>query len=53
MDCRPGTAAAAALVIGVTIALGLRGIARTPLEQLADESAREQVERFLRAEIER
>ena len=29
--CRPGTAAAAAVVIGVTIALALRGIARTPV----------------------
>lgn len=29
--CRPGTAAAAIVVIGVTIALALRGIARTPL----------------------
>ena len=32
MDCRPGTAAAAALIIGVTIALALRGVARTPIE---------------------
>ncbi len=32
MDCRPGTAAAAALLIGVTIALALRGVARTEVE---------------------
>jgi CDP-diacylglycerol--glycerol-3-phosphate 3-phosphatidyltransferase len=32
VECRPGTAAAAAVVIGVTIALALRGLARTPLE---------------------
>ena len=29
MGCRPGTAAAAALVIGITIVLALRGVART------------------------
>lgn len=29
MECRPGTATAAALLIGVTIALALRGVART------------------------
>ncbi len=32
MACRPGTAAVAALVIAATIALALRGIARTTLE---------------------
>lgn len=32
MECRPGTAAAAAVVIGGTIVLALRGVARTPLE---------------------
>ncbi len=30
--CRPGTAAASIVVIGVTIALALRGIARTPVD---------------------
>jgi len=33
VECRPGTAAAAALVIGATVALALRGVARTPLAQ--------------------
>jgi phosphatidylinositol phosphate synthase len=32
VECRPGTAAAAAVVIGATIVLALRGVARTPLE---------------------
>ncbi len=32
MECRPGTAAAAAVVIGATIVLALRGVARTPVE---------------------
>ena len=32
VECRPGTAAVAALVIGATIALALRGIARTEAE---------------------
>jgi CDP-diacylglycerol--glycerol-3-phosphate 3-phosphatidyltransferase len=31
VECRPGTAAAAAVVIGVTIVLALRGLGRTPL----------------------
>jgi len=35
VDCRPGTAAAAAFIIGVTIVLALRGVARTPLEPRA------------------
>jgi len=32
VECRPGTAAAATLVIGVTVALALRGVARTEPE---------------------
>jgi len=32
VECRPGTAAAATLVIGITIALALRGIQRTRIE---------------------
>ena len=32
MECRPGTAAAAAFVIGVTLVLALRGVARTEAE---------------------
>ncbi len=31
MECRPGTAAAATLVIAATVALALRGVARTPV----------------------
>jgi CDP-diacylglycerol---glycerol-3-phosphate 3-phosphatidyltransferase len=33
VECRPGTAAAAAVVIGVTIVLALRGLGRTPLPE--------------------
>jgi CDP-diacylglycerol--glycerol-3-phosphate 3-phosphatidyltransferase len=32
VECRPGTAAAAAVVIGATIVLALRGVARTTVE---------------------
>jgi CDP-diacylglycerol--glycerol-3-phosphate 3-phosphatidyltransferase len=38
VECRPGTAAVAVLVIGATIVLALRGLARVPLEP-ADEAA--------------
>jgi CDP-diacylglycerol--glycerol-3-phosphate 3-phosphatidyltransferase len=39
VECRPGTATAAALVIGVTIALALRGIARTAVEPAERDTA--------------
>ena len=39
VECRPGTAAAAALVIGATIALALRGLARTEIEESEERAA--------------
>lgn len=39
VECRPGTAAVAALVIGATIALALRGLARTEIEESEERAA--------------
>src|SRR5262249_59671121 len=39
VECRPGTAAAAALVIGATIVLALRGVARTEVREAEDRAA--------------
>ena len=39
VECRPGTAAVAALVIGATIVLALRGVARTEVREAEDRAA--------------